>query len=127
MKIYNCCPICTNISKTNINREIYGLGELAEIEIDELFTKVTDHRETQGLLSVCMNCRLVYNKRFYDETELSYIYEKAYYAMEQRIKELPEFVYGNEYIAGAQSKRIYEKVKFLEHKYKRKISNISAL
>ena len=54
MKAYDCCPVCNNISKINISRKIFGLGELGKKEIDELFTKVTDNREAQGLLSVCM-------------------------------------------------------------------------
>jgi len=49
MKIYNCCPICKKISKTDIIRKVFGLAELGKIEIDEVITKVTDCRETQGL------------------------------------------------------------------------------
>jgi len=124
MKIYSCCPVCRKESKIEFKRRMLGLSKQAKIEIDELFTKITDGKEASGLLSVCMNCRLVYNKKFYDDEELAYVYNKGYFLMEERIKELPGFVYDDEDFLNAYSKRIFDKVKFLEVSLNRQIEKI---
>ena len=123
MKIYDKCPVCEKQTTGGIRRTFFGHSVLGSIQIDELFTKVVEN-ETEGQLSICKSCRLVYNKKFFNESELAYIYNKGYFLMEERIKDLPGFVYEDKLFLSGYSERIYKKVKFLESKTKANLHTI---
>lgn len=78
VKTYNRCPSCNRKPVVSVRKSIVGTSDIANIEIEELYTKVVNKPTYYGELAVCFNCRLVHNKLFFDPAELRYIYAKAY-------------------------------------------------
>ncbi len=126
MKKYECCPVCNAKPSFSLPFSIRtkGNGKIMDTSIDELLVKVTKQSNPTGEISCCMNCRLVYNSKFYTSEELDKVYGQAYYLLEERIRGVDEFIYENEEFLKQYSKRIYNMVKGVENKYDQKINQI---
>ena len=84
MIYYSKCPVCGSKPSFSIRKKI-SLNKnstIEKIEIEEFLIKVSKEKSPEEVLSVCMKCRLVYRKKFFDDKELEEIYNKAYYRME---------------------------------------------
>jgi len=106
------------------NIKTKGTGAIADIAIDEMLVKVSKQTEPKGELSWCLPCRLIYNSKFFNSEELTEIYTKSYFQLEERIHDLDVFVYNDEIFLNWYSKHIYQMVKNIEKEYNRTINDI---
>jgi len=125
MKYTNECPICGAnpwaTFRKNIDLDAYSSYQRL---IAEPLYKFVGEKNPEEVISFCRECRSVYRAKFFDDQEISDIYNRLYFQLEEALAGDPSFGYDNPVFLDGLSKKMLGIVKGIESRFNVKIKDV---